>query len=278
MKTMFNNPVLNKEFKLRFRTGKSFFGLLFYLLAIGILAIGFVYVQSISSMYGFFRSDESRIMFMFLSMIQLILLLFVTPGLTAGVVSGEREKQTLNILLTTTQSSLSIILGKLISSVSYLLILMISTLPLYSFVFLYGGVSPSQVFSLFAIYIITIFAFGGIGIMFSTLLRKTIGSVISSYGVMLFLSVGTAILFFISSAISMGVNYTATSHPLPYIFAVSNPFIVTFSILNPAYAEEINQMLFNIDIPLWLPYSILYCTIFFVTTLISVRKLRPKMK
>ena len=74
---------------------------------------------------------------MVLSVLQLALIVFITPGLTAGVISSERERQTLNMLLTTTQSSTSIIIGKLVSSVAYLLLLMIASLPLYSIVFLY---------------------------------------------------------------------------------------------------------------------------------------------
>ena len=145
MKNFVMNPVLNKEFKLRFRTFKSFLGILFYLLALGVIIVGFVFIESMSNTQGFFRPDQSRTMFMILSFLQLALILFITPGLTAGVISSERERQTLNIMLTTTQSSASIILSKLLSSVSYLLLLIIASLPLYSFVFLFGGISPGQV-------------------------------------------------------------------------------------------------------------------------------------
>lgn len=269
---------MNKEFKLRFRAGKSFLGVLFYLLAIGILVIGFIYVQSFSSSYGYFRPDDSQMMFYFLSFLQLILLIFIIPGLTAGSISGEREKQTLNILLTTTQSSISIIFGKLISSVSYLLLLMISSLPLYSFVFLFGGVSPSQVLFVFGIYIVTIFAIGGLGIYFSTIIRKTIVSIITSYSVMLFLALGTAFLFFISLGISTAMNPIATSHPIPYIFAVINPFVATLSILEPSFVDEINDMMFGIRLPIWLPYICFYLLLFVLTMIGSLKKLRPKMK
>ena len=44
MKMNFNNPVLFKELKLRFRSPKSFIGILFYLLAVCIFVFGFIFV------------------------------------------------------------------------------------------------------------------------------------------------------------------------------------------------------------------------------------------
>ena len=106
------NPVLGKEFTLRMRTVRSMWALFFYLLAIGLLALGYLYVTRMSSSgANAFNPDESRIMFIFISFVQLGLIAFMAPGLTAGVISGEREKQTLNLLLTTQQSSASIVIS-----------------------------------------------------------------------------------------------------------------------------------------------------------------------
>lgn len=278
MKQLYNNPVMNKEFKLRFRTEKSFLGIFFYLFALGLIGIGFIYMQTLTSQYGYFRPDESRIMFYVLSYLQLVLLLFTIPGLTAGVISGEREKQTLNILLTTTQSSLSIVFGKLFSSLSYLLILMISSLPLYSFVFLFGGISPFQLVSVFLIYILTIFSLGSVSVYFSTIIRKTIVSTIIAYGVMLFLALGTALLFGISISISTNWFGASSSHPIPYLFAVLNPFMVMLSVFEPSFSDQMNKLFFNIDLPLWIPYTILYLLMFFLSMMGSVKRLRPNMK
>ncbi|WAA10680.1 ABC transporter permease [Fervidibacillus albus] len=273
----FNNPVLFKELKLRFRSRKSFIGLLFYLLSLGLLVIGFIYSRSFSSPFGFFHPVESQWMFYYLSFLQLIFILFITPGLTAGVISGEREKQTLNIMLTTTQSSWTIIIGKLLSSISYLLLLLFASLPVYSFVFLYGGVSPNQFVTVFLLYIVTIIAVGNMSILFSTLIRKTIPAMVTSYGVMLFLTIGTGILLMLSLMITSNINPTANSYPVPYFFASLNPFVVMLSILNKEFYEEINSLMFNINLPLWVPYTCLYVCLFIISINISVRKIRPNM-
>ncbi|MEH7353085.1 ABC transporter permease subunit [Neobacillus drentensis] len=277
MRNLFLNPVLNKEFKLRFRSFKSFLGLSFYLLALSIIIIGFIYIQTQNSPMGLFRPEQSKSMFMLLSFIQMGLILFITPGLTAGIISGEREKQTLNILLTTNQSSTSIILGKLISSVSFLLLMIIASMPIYSIVFLFGGISPGQVGTILGYYIFTILVFGSIGIFFSTLVRRTIIAMVSTYGVTLFLTAGTAFLF----AVTMSVNQMGitSNNPIPYFFVMLNPIMILFGFLEPdAFRELSSQTGMGIDFPLWAANLISYTIIFLIMIVISIRKLRPNMK
>ena len=120
MKDLLSNPVLMKELKLRFRAFKSFSGLMFYLAVLIIFVSGFLLIFTQFSTSGFFVPRNSFTMFSVLSVLQMALVMFITPGLTAGAISTEREKQTLNILLTTTQSSSQIIIGKLLSSVAFL--------------------------------------------------------------------------------------------------------------------------------------------------------------
>lgn len=279
MKNFTVNPVLNKEFTLRFRSFKSFLGILFYLLALGIIIIGFVFLQTVASGQGFFRPSESREMFLLLSLLQLALVLFITPGLTAGVISSEREKQTLNILLTTTQSSTSIVFSKLVSSVSYLMLLIIASLPLYSIVFLFGGISPGQFLITVGFYIFSIIVFGSIGLLFSTLIRKTIVAMVTSYALTLFLAGGTAFITLLLIEMSYGFNTSGVTgaFPLPYFTAMINPFIVLFTIFEPYMADELAQFT-GIDIPLWISFIISYTLIAAASLFISIRKLRPNMK
>ncbi|KAB2337477.1 ABC transporter permease [Cytobacillus depressus] len=279
MKNIITNPVLNKEFKLRFRSFKSFLGILFYLLAIGIIIVGFVFIESLSNTQGFFKPAQSRSIFIMLSFLQLALILFITPGLTAGVISSERERQTLNIMLTTTQSSASIILSKLISSISYLLLLIIASLPLYSFVFLFGGISPGQVLTTISFYIFTMIAFGSVGVMFSTLIRKTIVSMVTSYGVTLFMAGGTAFLTLIFMQLAMRYGYSGTpsSNPFVYFMAMLNPPIILLSTFEPEFTKEIATNS-GINIPLWISYLISYTVIIIGAVFISIKKLRPNMK
>ncbi|GAA0615254.1 hypothetical protein GCM10009001_35690 [Virgibacillus siamensis] len=272
------NPVLNKEVKLRFRSFKNFLGIFLFLLVCGAVCLAFIYVETQFTRDSFTASD-SKNLFMLLSMGQLGLIVFITPGLTAGSISGEREKQTLNIMLTTQQSSTSIILSKLFSSLLFLTLMLVASLPFYSIVFLYGGVSPQMVLVAFGYQLLTMLTIGSIGIMFSTLLKKTIVSTITTYGFMLFLVVGTFILFFLLMQLIFGASQgqmgTGTNNNfLPYLVLMFNPaaaMLASFDMYMFTY--QFQQL--GIDWPLWIGFTLAYLALALVALFVAVSKLRP---
>ncbi len=278
MRLNVNNPVLVKEVKLRFRSLKSFTGILFYLIAMSIFVFGFIFLSTSFTGAGFFRPEQSFFLFALLTFIQLGLILFITPGLTAGTISTEREKQTLNILLTTSQTSKQIILGKLSSSIAFLLLMLLAGLPIYSLVFLFGGISPGQLGLIFMFFILTMFAVGSIGVMFSTITKKTIVSMIATYGTMIFLAGVTAFFFIITIEInSMGGGMAQSASPLGYFWASINPGILMYSLLNPM-DENFIYTATKIEIPVWIGYTIFYLFLGLLANFISIKKLRVNMK
>ena len=277
MRHLFTNPMLNKEFKLRFRSFKSFVSLFFYLAILGLIALLFIYLQTSFESEGFFNPDNSRGMFTLIAFVQLALIFFMTPGLTAGVISSEREKQTLNILLTTQQSSTSIILSKLFSSLSFLLLIVISSLPLYSIVFLFGGISPKLLFYTFMIYLFTMITFGSIGVMFSTLIRKTIVAMICTYGVVFFLAAGTALLTVFSIGLIGSVGGEGTTNPIPYFIAMFNPFIIMTTNFTPEVHTEISRYS-GIELPIGVGFVLAFSLLTVGAIITSIKNLRPNMK
>jgi len=278
MRLNVDNPVLVKEVKLRFRSLKSFTGILFYLIAMSIFVFGFIFLTTSFSGTGFFRPEQSYLLFVLLTFIQLGLILFITPGLTAGTISTEREKQTLNILLTTSQTSRQIILGKLSSSIAFLLLMLIAGLPIYSLVFLFGGISPGQLGLIFLFFILTMFAVGSIGVMFSTITKKTIVAMIATYGTMIFLAGVTAFFFMITVQINaMAGGIAQTASPIGYFWASINPGILMYSLLNPI-DENFVFMATKIEFPVWISYTIFYLLLALVANIISIKNLRVNMK
>lgn len=278
MMERFYNPVLVKELKLRFRSFKSFSGLMFYLAVICIFIAGFLLLTTEFTAKGFFRPDTSFMMFAVLTILQMALVLFITPSLTAGAISSEREKQTLNILLTTTQSSTQIIIGKLLSSVAFLVLMLVAGLPLYSLVFLFGGVSPSQLISIFLFYLLTVVAIGSVGVMFSTITKKTIVAMIATYGSIIFLGGITAFFFFLSMAFHQMGNTIATSSSfMTYFWASINPGALMLTLISPSMGDALAE-LSGIDIPVWITYLLIYVLIIVLSLTIAIKKLRANMK
>lgn len=276
MKTLFANPVLIKELKLRFRNLKSFTGILFYLIAMSIFVFGFIFLATSLTGSGFFRPDESFMLFSIMTYIQLGLILFITPALTAGTISSEREKQTLNILLTTSQTSFQIIFGKMTSSIAFLLLMIVSGLPIYSLVFLYGGVSPSQLLYIFLFYLLTLLAIASIGVMLSTLIRKTIVAIIATYGAMIFITGVTAFFLLISVQVSQMGTAAPSMSPIAHFWATINPPAVMLTLLQPPMEEQL-QSLTMVPIPLWIGYTIFYIFLSAACIFLSVKRLRVNM-
>ncbi|QPQ32250.1 ABC transporter permease [Lysinibacillus sp. JNUCC 51] len=278
MMERFYNPVFVKELKLRFRSFKSFSGLMFYLAVICIFIAGFLLITTEFTGKGFFKPEISFLMFAVLTILQMALILFITPSLTAGAISSEREKQTLNILLTTTQSSTQIIIGKLLSSVAFLVLMLIAGLPLYSLVFLFGGVSPSQLISIFLFYLLTVVAIGSIGVMFSTITKRTIVAMISTYGTIIFLGGITAFFFFLSMAFNQMGNAVGTSTSyMAYFWASINPGALMLTLTSSSMGDALVQVS-GVELPVWISYLITYSLIIVICLTIAIKKLRANMK
>jgi ABC-type transport system involved in multi-copper enzyme maturation permease subunit len=74
--------------------------------------------------------------------VMLALVLFFVPGLTAGSIAGERERQTLLPLQVTLLRPRSILLGKVLAGMSFILLLLFASLPVMMVAYLLGGIRP----------------------------------------------------------------------------------------------------------------------------------------
>ncbi|WP_044477493.1 ABC transporter permease [Paenibacillus antibioticophila] len=285
-RNMVMNPVLDKEFRLRMRSPRSAITILAYVLVMGLFAMGIIYVLTSTGMTSSrVDSGTSRLMFYALSIAQLVLIAFMTPALTAGVISGEREKQTLNMLLTTQQSSSAIILSKLVSSLSFMTLIIEATLPVYSIVFLYGGVSTGQLLLVFLFDLFVMLLLGAIGVCFSTLFKKTIFAVIMTYGAGLVIFLFTGIAYLFAMSIDQANYYSSGAASLRayswvgYILGL-NPAGALISIFEPSFSESAffvqrSNLQSSAPIALWQEFLLVYSVVIVIMLWIAIRKIRP---
>ncbi|MGF7049848.1 ABC-type transport system involved in multi-copper enzyme maturation permease subunit [Paenibacillus sp. DS2015] len=280
------NPVLDKEFRLRMRSPKSMLSVMLYIFALGFVAMGFIYITMYVDNGGNqrFNSGMSQTMFYVLGFAQLLMIAFMAPALTAGVISSEREKQTLSMLLTTQQSSATIILSKLLSSLSFMALIVVATMPVYSIVFLYGGISPQQVVYMFLFYLFIMILLGSLGVMFSTLFKRTMISVIVTYGagIFIFLITGLLYLFFLSMWQQQYGGPTPSSSGYSWVGYILglNPAGAMLSIFDSSFSREMfyvygSTMQADAPIQLWLEFVIVYSVVIILSLIISIRKIRP---
>ena len=142
-------------------------------------------------------------------------------------------------------------------------------------VFLYGGVSPSQIAAIFLFYFLTLLAIGSVGVMYSTVTRRTIVSMIATYSTMIFFTAVTGFFLILTMSIYSASMGTGIS-PLGYFWASINPAVVLMTLLEPGFNDEISQMT-GIQLPLWVSYSIFYILLFAASMWLSVSKLRVNM-
>ncbi|GAB6933259.1 ABC transporter permease [Calditerricola satsumensis] len=187
----FLQAVLAVELRRRVRSRRLAWLLSGYLAAIGAIILGYL---DVSTGPDAVFSATSRELFSLLSTLQLVMVLFLTPAVTAGTISGERERQTLNLLLTTNLTAAEIVVGKLVSSLSFLALLVVASLPLYAIVFVYGGVSPTALASTFAFFLFTMAVVGSVSVLASALAHRTSAAMVATYAVVGVMVIGTVLL------------------------------------------------------------------------------------
>lgn len=218
-----NLAVLNKELRTRMRGRRAAIIITVYLLLLAGIGALMLYIQQQQLQSGFSLASAATLgtqMFAVLSIFQLFLVVFIVPGLTGAAIAGERDRQTLDLLLSTQVSSLWIVLGKILSSLSYVILLLVAALPTFSLAFLFGGVSPRQIGLSFVISLASGLTLGTIGVFLSVLVRRGQIATVLAYAVTFLLLIGTAIA---SAFIAVATNG-------------SNPVVLFPLVLNPLAA------------------------------------------
>ncbi len=175
--------LLIKELRLRLRRERFVWLIIIYLLVMGLLGFGFLQrANAFSGGYqGYLLSQIGAQLYALLSFIQLFLIVFIAPAFTATAINGEKERQTFDLLLCSKLSAFSLLAGKLIAGLVNALLLIAASIPLFSLVFFFGGVSPTQVLSTLVIFVMTAVVAGTFGLFCSTLLRRPTVSTAAAY-------------------------------------------------------------------------------------------------
>jgi ABC-type transport system involved in multi-copper enzyme maturation permease subunit len=194
---LIDNPVVRKELRGRMRGRRAFVVLTAYLLILSCLTslIYFAYASAAQQPYGPDSYLIGKIVFGGVLAIQLMLVVFITPAFTAGTISGERERQTFDLLRTTLLPARALVTGKLTAALSYVVLLILAAVPLESLAFLLGGVALEEIVVSQLILLVTALAVGAVSTYFSSRMKTTLSATVISYAFMLLSSAGLPMLF-----------------------------------------------------------------------------------
>ena len=233
-----------KELRGRMRGRRAFVILTIYLLLLGGFAWMVELIMERTYSYGFGGNGTyataaiGQGIFAALLMLETLQVAFLAPSSTAGAISMEREKQTLELLVVTPISSLAIILGKLLSALVYVWLLIAASIPLTAVVFVYGGVAPEDVVRGYLVLIVTAFGLGSFGLFCSSLVKRTqAATALTIFGVLI-MSIGSIFVLIFWQAMAPAQQFDQTGQPIatdrgrpPEAVAYLNPFLAQVDVL-----------------------------------------------
>ena len=199
------NPVLARESRQRFRGRWSWLVITGWVIVVGLLTyLFFVVGRSINSDFFSVRGPLSGLnqagkwVFEGMTLVLLTAVAFMVPGLTALSVVGERQSQTFNLLQITQITPLGIVLGKLFSSISYFLVLILAVIPLLGLPLAFGAIGLVDVLVVLAMLVLVVAMQASVSIWVSSRARSSRGAVALSYVL--------AVAIFFGSFVLMGVE------------------------------------------------------------------------
>jgi ABC-type transport system involved in multi-copper enzyme maturation permease subunit len=192
------NPILTRESRARWR--RRAFVLLFAGAALLALVMFFAYK---SATYEWttaghrIQREASEVgsdVFQALTYYQVVAWMLLAPALTATAIASERERGLLEGLQLSFLTPGAIVRGKLFSALSFMALLMLSTLPIIATCFLLGGVSPGEFYVAALQIFLTALLGSAIGLAVSSYCRRASQSIGAAMGWVLVWSLGSYVL------------------------------------------------------------------------------------
>lgn len=230
------NPVLARELRVRLRGRQAWVLLTLYLLLLAAVVFLTYQAEAGTGVGDPFAAPSptrfatvGRTVFEWLVLLMLLLVLFLVPGFTAGAIAGERERQTLVPLQVTLLRPWQIVVGKLAASFAYLALLVVATAPFLAVAYLIGGVTMGSVLKSVAVVLFVGVCTAAMSICCSVLFRQVQVATVVSYVVVLVLLVGTLLLW----AAAGVVDRTRGSDPAdpPAELLALNPLFLAADVL-----------------------------------------------
>lgn len=291
-----SNPILLKELRGRMRGARAFIVLTVYLLLLSCFTAIIYYAYSVTAGTpggGSNMAYLGKVVFSGVVLVELFMVTFITPALTAGAVSGERERKTYELLRTTLLSARRLVTGKLASALTYMFLLILAAVPMESLAFMLGGVVMEELSLALIILLVTAFAFAAFGIFFSAFTRTTLASTVLAYATALLTTVGLPVLLIIALILTgpvlSGYGSSTPSWTWQVVLLYASVFLAGLGPISAAIGTEIileseNAILYfwyeidpthHIPVPSpWTIYTMVYLALAMVLLLVAVLKVQ----
>ncbi len=174
------NPILVSSARRRMRSVRT--SLIFTVYATALMALAAFSIRTFRFQNIALTTMRSGIdCYIMLALMQFLLIVLVAPAMTAGAISGERERQTLDLMLVTDTGSLRIVIGKFLEGFLFLALLILSSAPFMAVVLLSGGIGALEIAKSLLFLLVCAFAALSVGLFASALFKRTATSTVVAY-------------------------------------------------------------------------------------------------
>jgi len=176
------NPLAGKELLARMRGPRAFVVATLLLLPLAAVAAGlYAMIAAMPAGEAMSATPVGKLFFAAVTAVELGLICLLAPALTADLISGERERQTLDLLLVTPLSRRQIVVGKLVAALGSLLLLIVLALPIQALAVLIGGIGIEELLAGLLLLSLTAVTYGCVGLYWSARLRTTRAAMLIAY-------------------------------------------------------------------------------------------------
>jgi ABC-2 type transport system permease protein len=262
------NPMMGKELRQRMREKRGWILPSLYLLILGgVIAVTYYFTVAESQRYGreLQGSEVGVTIFVTVTYAQLTLLLLLAPVFSAGAITIEKEQRTLAGLLTSLLTVWQIWWGKFVASLLFLVLLLISSLPVLSLAFAFGGVGPRQVVAAVGTSLLVLAVVSAIGLYCSSFFRRSVHATAVTYAVLIALTVLSFVGFLILQAHREYGGQAAAGVTASILFPLY---------LNPYFLVTMAFVSRNEWYPQWYLSIAAFLVVGILVTLLALRNLR----
>jgi ABC-type transport system involved in multi-copper enzyme maturation permease subunit len=175
-------------------------------------------------------SNRGVFLFYALTICLLAAVFSVAPAVASSALSSERENETFDLLLIGGLQARSIVIGKLLAAILFVLLLAITVLPGFAIAWMFGGVSARDVALALAVLLATLTFICAVGLLFSALARTSTLAALYTYSTVYLLALGSLMVYLVGASTQNEVAVRPLLSLNPFVAMLTIPETLSSSL------------------------------------------------
>lgn len=231
----FRNPIYEKD---RWSSGRNRGFLLALLVINGIISVIaiVVFFNVVSYIKVSNTKDYTALLqlYLTLAMAECMIVVMITPFIAGSGISQERERGNLELFFAAGLPPRKVVSGKLLSCMNMMMVLLITSLPVFSLVFVYGGIQMRDLAAMIGILLVVALEAAALSILCSARARRPAHGVLLAYGANVLLLGGSVLIHWAPKLLHQVSYGEQLGSPIAWYhyLLLANPVITFYGVLN----------------------------------------------